>query len=143
MFFALSVFAGCGELMSDNAGSQHSLLEDREACAREIDPTSAAFAYRQNPTARPEYVNQVFTDLNQCIERKGGSKYGLSKSWGRCVKRSRPNWFKQSHQRHAQVLRPQKRLCGGSKRDSEVAKSGVLMERLRLKLRLRREKVRE
>ena len=57
--------------MFDNAGSQHSLLEDREACAREIDPTPAALAYRQNPTAHPEYVNQVFTDLNQCIERKG------------------------------------------------------------------------
>ncbi len=69
--FPLSVFAGCGELMSDNAGSQHSLLEDREACAREIDPT---------PTAYPEYMNQVFTDLNHCIDRKGGSKYGLSKS---------------------------------------------------------------
>ena len=79
--------------MFDNAGSQHSLLEDREACAREIDLTPAACAYRQNPTAHPEYVNQVFTDLNQCIERKGGSKYGLSKSWGRCVKRSRPNWL--------------------------------------------------
>jgi hypothetical protein len=48
--FALSVFAGCGELISDNAGSQHSLLEDREACAREIDPTPGALAYHQYST---------------------------------------------------------------------------------------------
>ena len=27
--------------------------------------------YRENPTAHPEYVSQVFTDMNQCIERKG------------------------------------------------------------------------
>ena len=29
--------AGCGEPMFDNAGSQHSLLEDREACAMEME----------------------------------------------------------------------------------------------------------
>lgn len=37
----------------------------------EIDQSPAALAYRQNPTAHPEYVSQVFTDMNQCIERKG------------------------------------------------------------------------
>ena len=37
----------------------------------EIDQSPAAIAYRQNPTAHPEYVNQVFTEMNQCIERKG------------------------------------------------------------------------
>ena len=57
--------------MFDNAGSQNSLLEDREACAMELGKSSAALAYRQNPTAYPEYVSQVFTDMNQCIERKG------------------------------------------------------------------------
>jgi len=31
----------------------------------------AALAYRQNPTAHPEYVSQVFEDVNRCIERKG------------------------------------------------------------------------
>jgi hypothetical protein len=31
----------------------------------------AALAYRQSPTAHPENVSQVFTDMNQCIERKG------------------------------------------------------------------------
>lgn len=71
VFFAISVFAGCGEPMFDNAGSQHSLLEDREACAMEIDQSPAAHAYRQNPTAHPDYVSQVFTDMNRCIERKG------------------------------------------------------------------------
>jgi hypothetical protein len=31
----------------------------------------AALAYRQNPTAHPDYVSQVFIDMNRCIERKG------------------------------------------------------------------------
>jgi hypothetical protein len=57
--------------MFDNAGSQNSLLEDREACAMELEKSPAALDYRQNPTAHPEYVNQVFTDMNRCIERKG------------------------------------------------------------------------
>jgi hypothetical protein len=57
--------------MFDNAGSQNSLLEDREACALEMEKSPAALAYRQNPTAHPEYVSQVFTEINQCIERKG------------------------------------------------------------------------
>jgi len=30
-----------------------------------------SLAYRQNPTAHPEYVGQVFEDMNRCIERKG------------------------------------------------------------------------
>ena len=67
----MSVLTGCGEPVFENAGSQHSLLEDREACAMEIDQSPEALAYRQNPTAHPDYVNQVFTDMNQCIERKG------------------------------------------------------------------------
>jgi hypothetical protein len=57
--------------MFDNAGSKNSLLEDREACAMEMEKSPAAIAYRQNPTAHPDYVSQVFTDMNQCIERKG------------------------------------------------------------------------
>ena len=65
------VLAGCGEPMFDNAGSQNSLLEDREACAKEMEKSPAALAYHRNPTAHPEYVSQVFTDMNQCIERKG------------------------------------------------------------------------
>jgi hypothetical protein len=67
----VALLAGCGEPMFENADSPHSLLEDREACAMEIDQSPAALAYRQNPTAHPDYVNQVFTDLNRCIERKG------------------------------------------------------------------------
>jgi hypothetical protein len=57
--------------MFENAGSQNSLLEDREACAMELKKSPAALAYRRNPTAHPEYVSQVFEDMNQCIERKG------------------------------------------------------------------------
>jgi hypothetical protein len=63
--------SGCGEPMFENAGSQHSLLEDREACTMEIDQSPEALAYRQNPAAHPEYVSQVFEDMNRCIERKG------------------------------------------------------------------------
>jgi hypothetical protein len=62
---------GCGEPMFDNAGSQNSLLEDREACAKEMEKSPAALAYRRNPAAHPEYVTQVFTDMNRCIEGKG------------------------------------------------------------------------
>ena len=71
MMFVMALLSACGEPMFDNAGSQNSLLEDREACAMEMEKTPAAIAYRQNPTAHPEYVSQVFTDMNQCIERKG------------------------------------------------------------------------
>ena len=57
--------------MYDNNGSQHSLLEDREACAMESDQSPATVAYRENPSADPDYPNQVFEELNRCIERKG------------------------------------------------------------------------
>lgn len=67
----LLFLAGCGEPMYDNNGSQHSLLEDREACAMEIEQSPAALAYRENPSAHPDYPNQVFEELNRCIERKG------------------------------------------------------------------------
>jgi hypothetical protein len=71
IIFVAALLSACGEPMFDNAGSQNSLLEDREACAMEMEKTPAAIAYRQNPAAHPEYVSQVFTDMNQCIERKG------------------------------------------------------------------------
>jgi len=71
IIFGLALLSACGEPMFENAGSQHSLLEDREACAMEIEQSPAAIAYRQNPTAHPEYASQVFTDMNRCIERKG------------------------------------------------------------------------
>jgi hypothetical protein len=71
IIFVVALLSACGEPMFDNAGSQNSLLEDREACAMEMEKSPAALAYRQNPTAHQDYVNQVFTDMNQCIERKG------------------------------------------------------------------------
>ena len=71
LILVVAWLAGCGEPMYDNAGSQNSLLEDREACAMEMEKSPAAMAYRQNPTAHPDYVSQVFHDVNQCIERKG------------------------------------------------------------------------
>lgn len=68
---AAAVLTGCGEPMFENAGSQHSLLEDREACAVEINQSPSALAYRENPSAHPDYLNQVFEEMNRCIERKG------------------------------------------------------------------------
>jgi hypothetical protein len=65
------LLVGCGEPAFENAGSQHSLLEDREVCAMEIDKSPAALAYRENPNAYPEYVSQVFEEMNRCIEHKG------------------------------------------------------------------------
>jgi hypothetical protein len=71
MAAALVLLNACGEPMFENAGSRNSLLEDREACAVEIDKSPAATAYRQNPTAHPNYVSHVFEDMNRCIEGKG------------------------------------------------------------------------
>ena len=71
MAAALALLYACGEPMFENAGSRNSLLEDREACAVEINHSPAATAYRQNPTAHPDYVRHVFEDMNQCIEGKG------------------------------------------------------------------------
>ena len=68
---SLLFLAGCGEPMYDNNGSQHSLLEDREACAMEIEQSPAALAYRENPSAHPDYPNQIYEEVNRCIERKG------------------------------------------------------------------------
>lgn len=68
---SLMVFAGCGEPMFENAGSQHSLIEDREVCVMEIEQSPAALAYREKPAAHPDYPNQVFDEMNRCIERKG------------------------------------------------------------------------
>ena len=62
---------GCGEPMFENAGSQASLLEDREACAMEVNNSPAADAYRQDPGAHPEYPAEIFNEMNRCIERKG------------------------------------------------------------------------
>ena len=67
----LALLSACGEPMYEHAGSPHSLLEDREVCAREMDQSPDAVAYRQNPTAHPDYLSRVFTDMNRCIERKG------------------------------------------------------------------------
>ncbi|MDN5943016.1 MAG: hypothetical protein L0H94_14125 [Nitrospira sp.] len=71
MAAALILLNACGEPMFENAGSRNSLLGDREACTMEIDKSPAATVYRQNPTAQPDYVSQVFEDMNRCIEGKG------------------------------------------------------------------------
>ena len=71
IMLVVAALSACGEPMFENAGSQNSLLEDREACAMEMEKSAAAIAYRQNPTAHPDYVYQVFTDTNRCIEGKG------------------------------------------------------------------------
>jgi len=37
----------------------------------EIEQSPAALAYLQNPSAHPDYLNQIFDEVNRCIERKG------------------------------------------------------------------------
>lgn len=71
LILVLAFLSACGEPMFENAGSQHSLLEDRKACAMKSNQSPTALAYRQNPTAHPDYVSQVFAEVNRCIERKG------------------------------------------------------------------------
>ena len=71
IILSVALLSACGEPMFDNAGSQNSLLEDREACAMDMEKSPAAVAYRQSPTAHPDYVSQVFKEMNRCIERKG------------------------------------------------------------------------
>jgi hypothetical protein len=71
MAAALMLLNACGEPIFENAGSRNSFLEDREACAVEINNSPAATAYRQNPTAHPDFVRHVFEDMNRCIEGKG------------------------------------------------------------------------
>ena len=71
IMLVVALLAACGEPMFENAGSLNSLLEDREACVMEINQSSAALAYRKNPAEHPDYPNQVFEEMNQCIERKG------------------------------------------------------------------------
>jgi hypothetical protein len=69
-FFAIAI-AGCGEPIYENAGSPHSLIEDREACAVELDGSPAALAYRDHPGAHPDYPILALDEMNRCIERKG------------------------------------------------------------------------
>ena len=61
---ALLVLTGCGESMEFvNAGSQHALAEDQQACDQEL----------QTP-AWAQYVNEAEGQLDPwqvCIERKG------------------------------------------------------------------------
>lgn len=67
----VTCLTACGEPAFENAGSQASLLEDREVCAVEVNNSPAANAYRQNPDAHPDYPAEVFNEMNRCIERKG------------------------------------------------------------------------
>jgi hypothetical protein len=68
--------------MYEHAGSPHSLLEDREVCTRELEQSPEAMAYRQNPTAHPEYQSQAFADMNRCIERKGWKQVSAQQEQG-------------------------------------------------------------
>ena len=71
MATALVLLNACGEPVFENVGSWNSLLEDRKACAVEINNSPAATAYRQNSAAHKYYISQVFGDMNRCIESKG------------------------------------------------------------------------
>lgn len=78
----LGLLSACGEPVYENAGSQHSLLEDQEACAAELEQSSEAIAYRQNPTAHPDYVSQVFAGMDHCLERKGWKQVSAQQGRG-------------------------------------------------------------
>jgi hypothetical protein len=78
----LALLSACGEPVYEHAGSPHSFLEDREACVKEIEQSPGAIAYRQNPAAHPDYVSQVFTDMNRCIERKGWKQVSAQREQG-------------------------------------------------------------
>ena len=71
ILIVLASLTACGEPAFENAGSKHSLPEDRDACAAEINKSGAAKAYRENPDANPEYPAIVFNEMNRCIVRKG------------------------------------------------------------------------
>lgn len=93
----LLLSAGCGEPVYENAGSSKSLQEDRDACAVEIAKSPAALAYRHNPAAHPDYVSQVFTDMNHCIERKGWKQVG-SQQEKKQVREAIPSQLAQTRQ---------------------------------------------
>jgi hypothetical protein len=71
MMGLLLLSTGCGEPMFENAGSPNSLLDDRKACVMELEQSPATRAYRQNPSAYPDYASQIFAEMDRCIERKG------------------------------------------------------------------------
>ena len=71
LLIGVGILTACGEPAFENAGSQNSLIEDREACVTEIDSSPAANEYRQNPDAHPEYPGEVYNEMNRCIERRG------------------------------------------------------------------------
>ena len=75
-------------------------------------PIPAALAYRQNPTAHPEYVSQVFTDMNRCIERRGW-KQVRSQQEQEQVREAITSELAQTRvsSRHAQIPRPRTRSC--------------------------------
>jgi len=73
------LLSGCGEPKFKNVGSRNSLVEDQQACAVEIAKSPAALAYRQNPSAYPDFQGQAFADMIHCIERKGWTQFGAER----------------------------------------------------------------
>jgi hypothetical protein len=69
--WVLALLDACGEPVDNNAVSPRRLLEDREACATELEQSPEALAYHQNFTAHPDSVSRVFVEMKRCIERKG------------------------------------------------------------------------
>ena len=51
--FVVALLTACGEPMFENAGSQNSLLVDREACAMEMEQSPAAIASELAQSAQP------------------------------------------------------------------------------------------
>ncbi|TSA03003.1 MAG: hypothetical protein D4R81_03985 [Nitrospiraceae bacterium] len=67
IMFLVASLSGCGEPMFENAGSQHSLLEDREACAMEMDQSPPVS--RSDSKAAEAFVRAVEDKL---VRASGG-----------------------------------------------------------------------
>jgi len=89
-----------------------------------------SLAYRQNPTAHPEYVGQVFEDMNRCIERKGWKQVRSPQEQEQVRQAITSELLKQVSRRYARIPMPRAHSCGGAgeTRASPPAVSAVAVE---------------
>lgn len=124
-----AVISACGEPIYENVGSPNSLITDRETCALEIDHSPAAAAYRENPEAHPDYVSQVFHDMNRCLERRGWKEVrtpseheAVRDAIVQEAERTRPPVITDSSGTERFVRRVEERLAQGRANLSDVTK---------------------
>jgi hypothetical protein len=120
MLILLPVLAGCGEPLYENAGSSNSLLEDREACAMEIDRSPAAMAYRQNPVAHADYPSGRLRIRIGVSRRKGGNSLGHEPKRSNCAPRLRQKLIMLPSLSRCLSRRTQRPFSGRLNRQSSV-----------------------